>query len=69
MTVDNPQGTCRVRVVGSAASARTRKIVKRGGPFFEWYENINRTDAILLRSPVTGWFGWLPLNEIEFIGE
>lgn len=64
---DNPQGTCYVKVAGGAASARTRRIVKRSGGFFEWYENVNRTDAILLRSPKTGWFGWVPLAEIEFL--
>ncbi len=60
------QGTCTIRIKHDAAKLRTRKIVKRNGPFFEWYENLNRTDAILLRSPKTGWMGWLPLEEIEW---
>jgi hypothetical protein len=64
---NNPQGTCRVKIVGDQASARTRRVVKKSAGFFEWYENVNRTDAILLRSPATGWFGWLPLDEIEFV--
>jgi len=65
--VEDPQGTCYVKIVGGRASARTRRVVKRSAGFFEWYESLNRTDAILLRSPSTGWFGWLPLDEIEFV--
>jgi hypothetical protein len=61
-----PHGTCTVKIVHHAASLRTRKIVKKSGPFFEWFENVNRTDSILLRSPKTGWSGWLPLDEIEW---
>lgn len=64
--MSKPHGTCTVKIVHRAASSRTRKIVKKSGPFFEWYENTNRTDSILLRSPKTGWFGWLPLSEIEW---
>lgn len=61
-----PDGTCTVKIVHSKASLRTRRIVKKSGPFFEWFTNTNRTDAILLRSPMTGWSGWLPLDEIEW---
>ena len=59
-----PHGTCRVAVNATVAGVRTRRRVKQNGPVFDWYENLNRTDAILLRSPSTGWMGWLPLNEI-----
>jgi hypothetical protein len=59
-----PHGTCRVAINPHTAKLRTRRRVKENGPVFDWYENLNRVDAILLRSPITGWAGWLPLEEI-----
>ena len=55
-----------VKINHHAASARTRNRVKEGGPEFDFFENGNRPGWILLRSPKTGWFGWLPLDEIEW---
>ena len=66
LRVTKPDGTCTVRIRPGVATARTRRRVKNDGPFFEWFDNLNRPGSILLRSPVTGWFGWLPLDEIEF---
>jgi hypothetical protein len=53
-----------VKINPNKASLRTRNRVKEGGPDFAMYENSNRPGSVLLRSPKTGWFGWLPLNEI-----
>lgn len=55
-----------VKINPGAASKRTRNRVKEGGPEFDFFENINRPGWLLLRSPKTGWFGWLPLEEIEW---
>lgn len=61
-----PDGTVRVKINASTASKRTRVRVREGGPEFQYFANMNRTDAILLRSEKTGWMGWLPLAEIEW---
>jgi hypothetical protein len=53
---------------GQTASGRTRKKIKQFGPEFELVEvnivNPIRSDQVLLKSTKTGWFGWLPKNEI-----
>lgn len=59
-----PVATVVVAINHNAATKRTRNRVKEGGPNFEFFENTNRPDSILLRSPKTGWFGWLPKSEI-----
>lgn len=53
-----------VTVNGGTATKRTRNRVREGGPRFWSVPNPNRSDDILLWSPVTGWFGWLPKSEI-----
>jgi hypothetical protein len=60
------KGTCRIKIDPNKAKVRTRRRVKENGPLFEFFENTKRTDSILLRSPKTGWMGWLPLDEIKF---
>jgi hypothetical protein len=60
------KGTCRIKIDPHKAKVRTRRRVKENGPLFEFFENTKRTDSILLRSPKTGWMGWLPLDEIKF---
>jgi len=57
-------GTVSVTINHNAATKRTRNRVKEGGPIFEFFDNTNRPDSILLRSPKTGWFGWLPKSEV-----
>jgi hypothetical protein len=47
------------------ASKRTRKRVKDAGGMFIYHKNTNRPGSILLKSRDTGWFGWLPLDEIR----
>jgi hypothetical protein len=59
------QGAVRVKINPNTACKRTRNRVKENGPLFEWFDNSNRPGEILLRGPLTGWFGWLPLDEIE----
>ncbi len=59
-----PAGRMRVKINPNTATKRTRNRVKEGGPEFDFFDNKNRADSILLRSPKTGWFGWLPLNEV-----
>ena len=54
-----------VKINPKSARKKTRKRVKTCGPEFDLYHNGNRTDSVLLRSPKTGWSGWLLLNEIE----
>lgn len=58
-----------VSINPQAASKRTRNRVKEGGPDFTFVkrgtDNTFRCDSVLLRSPNTGWFGWLPLEEIK----
>jgi len=58
-----------VAVNGQTASKRTRNRVKEGGPEFSLVKRGSpqtfRKDSVLLRSPKTGWFGWLPLDEIN----
>ena len=61
-----PAGRVRVKINHNAASKRTRNRVKENGPEFDFFENTNRSDSILLRSERTGWMGWLPLDEIEW---
>jgi hypothetical protein len=64
MTAPGPVGTVSVTINHNAATKRTRNRVKEGGPSFEFFDNTNRPDSILLRSPKTGWFGWLPKSEV-----
>lgn len=58
-----------VAINPQSASKRTRNRVKEGGPDFTFVkrgtDNTFRSDSVLLRSPKTGWFGWLPLGEIK----
>jgi len=49
---------------GQTASRRTRNRINEAGPDFEFIENSNRPESILLKSLKTNWFGWLPKNEI-----
>lgn len=50
------------------ASGRTKTRVKQNGPLFEILDNKVQnppiTDRVLLKSKKTGWFGWLPKDEI-----
>lgn len=62
--IPDPAGRMRVKINPNTATKRTRKRVKECGPEFDFFDNKNRADSILLRSPKTGWFGWLPLNEV-----
>ena len=54
-----------VKINPEKARKKTRTRVKSCGPEFDLYHNANRTDSVLLRSPKTGWFGWLLLDEIK----
>lgn len=65
MKANEKTTSVQVKINPNKASLRTRNRVKEGGPDFEKYENSNRTGSVLLRSPKTGWFGWLQLDEIE----
>ena len=62
---ESAESTVRVAINPNAASKRTRNRVKEGGPEFERFKNDARAGEVLLRSKKTGWFGWLPLNEIK----
>lgn len=56
-----------VSINAQAASKRTRSRVKESGPLFTFVKHGSagvRSGEVLLRSVSTGWFGWLPLNEI-----
>jgi hypothetical protein len=64
LVLPGPAGCMRVKINPNTATKRTRNRVKEGGPEFDFFDNKNRADSILLRSPKTGWFGWLPLNEV-----
>lgn len=55
----------KLRINPNTASKRTRNRVKESGPEFELFKNDARSGEVLLRSRKTGWFGWLPLREIE----
>lgn len=50
------------------ASVKTRRVIKKAGPFFELLKIGNyltsRKDFVLLKSTKTGWNGWLHTNEI-----
>ena len=64
LVLPGPVGRMRVKIDQNTATKRTRNRVKEGGPEFDFFDNKNRADSILLRSPKTGWFGWLPLSEV-----
>lgn len=51
------------------ASKRTRNRINEAGPEFILEKDFSphRPDQILLRSTKTGWFGWLPKQEIIII--
>lgn len=51
------------------ASGRTRNRINEAGPDFELVKESgpHRPDEMLLRSTKTGWFGWLPKNEVIII--
>ena len=65
MTSKDETISVNVRINPSKASKRTRNRVKEGGPEFAMFHlNTNRAGSVLLRSPKTGWFGWLPKDEV-----
>lgn len=54
-----------------SASGRTRKLLNKHGPIFEFlkfgYEHSGqRQEEILLRSISTGWSGWISVMEIKY---
>jgi hypothetical protein len=53
-----------LKINGQTASKRTRNRIKEAGPDFIFEDNPNRPNSILVKSITTGWFGWLPKNEI-----
>jgi hypothetical protein len=58
----------KLKINGQTASGRTRKKIKQFGPDFEIVEvnirNPRLSNQTLFRSVKSGWFGWLPNNEI-----
>lgn len=62
---ETAEGVIKVAINPNAASKRTRNRVKESGPEFERFKSDARSGEVLLRSKKTGWFGWLPLNEIK----
>ncbi len=64
----------RVLVAKGNASQRTKNRVKENGPRFElkrgksvFISDIG--EACLFESEKTGWYGWLPVDEITMSGE
>lgn len=55
----------KIAINPNKASKRTRNRVKEAGGAFIYHKNSNRPGSILLKSQNTGWFGWLPLDEIR----
>lgn len=53
-----------LRKNGQKASVRTRRIINKCGPEFVLHENQKKPGWILIKSTKTGWFGWLPQDEV-----
>jgi len=53
------------------ASKRTRNRIRENGPTFTFVKKGRPAsltgDGVLLRSKRTGWFGWLPLEEVDMV--
>ena len=53
------------------ASGRTRNRINEAGPDFQLIKESgpHRPNEILLKSTKTGWFGWLPKNEVIIVSK
>lgn len=53
------------------ASRRTRNRINEAGPTFilEKENGHHRHNQMLLRSTKTGWFGWLPKDEVVIVSQ
>ena len=53
------------------ATKRTKNRLRENGPFFTFVKKGRvkslEGESILLRSEKTGWFGWLPLEEVTIV--